>query len=81
MEAALHSSGGQLPNKRFLRRVSRAIHDILYDPSMGVTQDSLSTAWRVDKVEVSQRAHVTVWWVPSSEIDVALSLDNVRVRP
>ncbi|KAI9179222.1 hypothetical protein H9P43_005885 [Blastocladiella emersonii ATCC 22665] len=63
------------PSKRMAQRVSRAIHDILYDPTFGVGGDG-EQAWRVDRVDVTVAGTVTVWWVPNEDVGAMLMLDN-----
>ncbi|KAJ3362222.1 hypothetical protein GGF31_001783 [Allomyces arbusculus] len=67
-------------SKKLAQRVSRAIHDILYDPASGLamasTDDPADSSWRVDRVTVAGTGNVTIWWVPNEDLDTAVLLDN-----
>ncbi|ORZ33554.1 hypothetical protein BCR44DRAFT_42295, partial [Catenaria anguillulae PL171] len=59
------------------QRVSRAIHDILYDPHFGVCAETgEAPSWRVDKIDVAASGKVTVWWVPVDQMQSAMLMDN-----
>ncbi|KNE63753.1 hypothetical protein AMAG_08836, partial [Allomyces macrogynus ATCC 38327] len=67
-------------SKKLAQRVSRAIHDILYDPAAGLamasTDHPADSSWRVDRVTVAASGNVTIWWVPNEDLDTVVLLDN-----